>query len=741
MRRQNLRVVGKPLPRVDAGDKVTGKSVFVADVSLPGMLHAKLVRCPDSHARIVRIDLSRAEKLPGVKATITGKDLPTRRDCSTMAVEVVRYAGQPVAAVAADDPRIAEEAARLVRVEYEVLPAVVDPMEALKPGAPVVWPDGKRQKDHRGELLPPNVTGYSHFVHGDVERGFKESDFIFEDTFVTQTVHQGYLETHGYIAEADRATGKITLWTSTQSQFNLRGALLGMFRLAASRLRVVGLSIGGGFGGKSEVTMEPVCIVLAQKTGRPVKLILTREEDMTACTARGKQVIELKTGVKKDGRLVARRARIVGDGGAYGYASLMTVLVHGPYRIPNQESEGLNVATHTVAAGAHRAPGAPQALFACESQMDIIAGKLGMDAVEIRRKNLVNEGDFVAGALKMPRNGWRKALEEAADKSGWAQRKRRRNRGMGIACGPWDGATNISSAYVILDSDGTASVISGAVDVSGTDTSFAQITAETLGIRMEDVTVSLGDTDSTPYVDGSWGSRVTYAMGTVVKRAAEQVRKQVLGLAAKQLGEKAEDLEIVEGTIKSRKRPGKKMQLRELAQQALWEGGPLTGQASLSSLPSQPALAVQVAEVEVDRETGAVAVLKLTNAQDVGYAINPMSVEGQMEGAALTGMGYGLMEEYVYEEGPAAGWRLLNPSFLDYRLPTSLDMPEIESVIVEEPTDTGPFGVKGVGEPPVIPTAAAIANAIEDAVGVRIKELPITRERVLRAMQDAERDG
>lgn len=731
-------VVGKGIVRIDAADKVAGKSIYTADVMPSGMLYGKVLRSPHPHARLKSIDAAQAEQFPGVRAVITGKDFPA---CApgrepVMVTDKVCYEGQAVAAVAADDRHTAEEAIRLIEVEYEVLPAVTDPLEAMKADAPVIHEWREPVKDGEGKELPPNVNGFSRSVVGDVEKAFAEADLIVEDTFITHTDHQGYLEPHAATASVDEVTGKVRLWATTQGQFNLRQEVAGVMGIPIGQLVVYGSVCGGGFGGKAPATVEPIAIRLAQKAGRPVQVVMSREEEFLATTPRTGIVQTLRTAVKKDGTLLAREIKGLGNGGAYGSHGVSDGLMTGPYRLPNLLIESYSVNTNTLTPGAFRAPGGPESAFAFDSQMDIIARKLGLDPLEIRLKNLVEEGDFVFGGEKLPRNAWREALCAAAEKARWGNKKGKPCHGSGIACGHWRGYAGLSNVVVSVHEDGGVRVLSGAIDITGSDTVFAQIAAEVLGVDVADVAVVFADTDTALPAEGTWGSRTIYTMGSAVKRAAEEARAQLLQAAASDLGVSEEDLETANGKVQAKGNP---QRCRTIAEAVGWvqqTTGSIVGRASLTDLPLQPVLCAQVVDLHVDPATGQVTVDKITAAADVGFAINPVGVEGQIEGGAGMGMAYGLLEEYVYDKDG----KMLNPSWLDFRQPTAVDIGKIQSIIVEAPTDTGPFGAKHIGEPPIMPTAAAIANAIEDAVGVRVKEIPITPERLLKAIKEQGRD-
>jgi len=722
------RTVGQRVPRLDAPERVTGQTQFGADISLPGLVWGAVARSRHPHARLRAVNIEKALRMPGVLAIVTGRDFPRDTGIPVLARDKVRYQGEAIAAVAALTRDQAEAAARVVEVVYDLLPVVSDVREAIKPGAPRV---------HKAEesAALPNVCDETVVKRGDVKAGFAASDRIFEDTFETPWVHQGYIEPHVALADWDLVSGKVTVWSSTQAQFNLRSDLAEVLGLSMSRLRVIGTPVGGAFGGKAGATLEPLCAELSRRTGRPVKMVMTREEEFLANHPCGGSVLELKTGVKANGELVALEARLLFDTGAYEGAQSGTgaVLVQGPYRIPNLLVKAYAIYTNKPSAGARRALTSPHVHFAIESQLDIIAHTLGLDPLAIRLKNALRKGDPVVGDSALPYSVAAKVIRTAADRAGWSHGPKSRvsgskARGLGLAAGHWTCWAGPSSAYVQVNEDGTLSVMTGAVNLTGTDTSFAQIAAESFGIPVERVTVQVGDTDTGPRNEGSWGSRVLFGVGEAVRRACEDAKRQLGEAISGELGRKPSEIEVANGRVRAR--GGRSLPLAEAASRAADYRGAIVGRAALSELPFGISFAAQVAEVEVDRETGQVEVKRLTCAQDVGLAINPMSVEGQIEGAASQGIGYALSEEYVYDEG-----RLLNSSLMDFRMPTALDHPEYEVALIEERLDGGPFGAKGVGEPGLVPTAPAIANAIFAAVGARVRRIPITPERLLSEMK------
>ena len=760
-------VLGKRLPRVDALEKVTGAAQYGADVHLPGMLHGKFVRSKHPHAKIVSIDTNEAEKLPGVRAIITQDDVESGR--RVFASDKVLYLGEPIASVAATDPDIAEEAADLIQVNYEVLPVVQDVTEAIKPDAPRLHSDDTKDgparrairadlrklerddsQDHSAEIAELNaqleaiedevyynVSAETHTAVGDVEEGFAESDLVVEDTYVIPRVHQTYMEPHVSVADVD-STGKVTVWASTQGPFAIRSGIAGTLGIPLNQVNVIATTMGGGFGGRFGVALTHVpAVLLSQKTGRPVKIQMTREEEFTDGRPAPGCVITLKTGVKNDGQIVARQALAFWDSGSVSGASIgSTLRVRGVYKIPHLKVDAYGVYTNKSGTAAYRAPGTPQAAFAGESQLDDIARKLGMDPVEFRLKNMREEGDPIPGGgqrggSREPKVGYKETLQAIADAVGWQNRTKGQNQGWGVAIGDWTNGCGPGGMFVSIHEDGSARIFHGSMDISGTDTAITQIVAEVLTLPYDQVAITRGDTDSAPYATGSGGSVVTFTMGNTAKIAAEDTCKRILELAAERLNTEVDNLKLDGGKVTTVVGdPPKSIGFGELAAYSLsTTGGPIVGKGSFARQPTTPALAAQIAKVEVDAETGRIKVLKMASSQDVGFAINPMAVEGQIEGGTVQGYAWATMEEMQYDENGS-----VNPGFVDYRVPTSADLPTVESVIVEVEAPNGPFGAKGVGEPPITPTLATMANAVADAVGVRITELPMTPERVVDAL-------
>jgi len=753
--------IGRSLPRLDGGEKVSGLTRFAADLRLPGMLHCRLVLSPHAHARIVRIDGKAAAALPGVIGVFGGRDLPLRdqdptdRNRCPLALERALFAGHPVAAVVAESEALAEDAAALVTVEYEELPAAIDPEEAMRPEAPRVRAPGEGGSGEEALAMhgaggerqsasptAPNVVSTVHYSRGDVARGLAEADVVVERRYRTPMVHQGYLEPRAALASVD-AMGQLCVWTSTQALFHTRSEVAEALGLPEHRVRVVATPLGGGFGGKF-VLLEPLAAALAVALRRPVAVVLTRTEEFLATTPAPQSVIEVTTGARRDGTLTALRARVIFDAGAFAGApvSIACLMLGGYYRVPHLDIRGYEVLTHKPGNGAYRAPGAVQATFAIESQMDEVARAIGMDPLELRLLNAVREGDAMPNGRPWPRIGLRECLlrlkeVRAGHGTASAPGGGRGRRGTGIAVGGWMGGIEPASAVCRLDRDGTLTIVVGTVDMSGTSTTFAQIAAEAAGVPVEDVAVINADTEAAPYAGASGGSKITYTVGAAVERAAREARRQILAIAAAHLEAAVEDLELVDRRVRVRGVPDRGVAIAELAKLSMQFGAryePVLGRGSTATIARAPAFAAHLAEVEVDAETGHARVTRHLVVQDVGRALNPAAIEGQIQGAVAQGVGWALLERMVYDgEG-----QLLTATLMDYALPQSDQVPPVEIALVEVPSEAGPFGAKGVGEPPVIAAPAAIANAIADATGCRLTELPITSDALYRALAAAE---
>ena len=752
--------VGKPITRVEGAGKVTGETVYAADIQLPRMLHCKLLRSPFAHAKIKSIDTAKALALEGVERVVTAADLPqfearrmSNRGYNMLASDEAVFYGQPVAAILARDLSTAEEALELIDVEYEELPVVLDPIAAMADDSPLARAptadaeiDRSESKGHVSVETqdtksdkPSNIASQAKFTRGEIDQGFADADVIVERTWRTAMMHQGYIEPHATIADYNPTSGELTMWTATQGQFFVRDQISSMLRIPSTKIRVIGTELGGGFGGKISLN-QTLVTALSRLCGKPVKLIFTRTDDLVGATPSPQCVVELKTGMKKDGSVTAIKAKIVYDAGAYPGASAVVgaLLIGGYYNFPTLDIESYEVLTNKVSVGAIRAPGAHNVTFAIESHMDMMVRELGLDPLEVRLQNAVDKGDEMPSKAKYPAIGMKECLESIRDSELWQSRGKQTNgngkaRGIGMAVGGWLGGLQPAAAHVELNGDGTIKVIVGANDITGTNTAFSQIAAEELGVPLEMVNVTTGDTKSSPFAGMSAGSKTLFTVGRAVKEAAEDARQQMFSIAAERLEANPEDLESVGGQINVKGSPDKSLKLRRLAGITTGFGAlypPIIGRGAITARKQAPGFTAQACEVEVDEDTGEVTVLGWTTAQDAGFAINPLAVAGQMQGGSTQGLGIALWEEMMYDDKG----KLLNPSFLDYRLPTALDVPNIETRIVEVPSEDGPYGARGVGEPSIIAGVAAIANAVEDATGARVTEAPITPERILRAL-------
>jgi xanthine dehydrogenase molybdenum-binding subunit len=728
-------IVGQRAPRVDALDKVTGRAKYTADLKLPGLLHGAFLHSPHAHARILRIDLSRAAALPGVKAILTQDKLAgkvskivdtehgTSYDFKAFAQAKVKFQGEKIAAVAATTREIAEEAVSLIEVEYEVLPAVVDVLAAIAPDAPIIHDEQKPLTTHDGRVLR-NVASQVDVVEGDVEMGFAASDHIFEDTYVIPRAHQAYIEPQVAIADVGPG-GKITVWTSTQGIFATRSNIARALGVSPRLVNVIGMTIGGGFGAKlGGGVVDIYAVLLSQSAGRPVKIVYNREEEFLDARPAQGLTITIKTGVRHDGKILARQAIGYWDIGQQGRGAWRTDRIRGVYDFPNLETHGYDVVTNKPLAGPYRAPCGPQVAFASESQLNQIARALGIDPIEFR---LINMKEATA------QSDFKATLRAIAERAGWSQRQSGPNEGWGVAIGQWTNGSQPANALCALQDDGSITVFSGLMDVSGSDTSIAQIAAETAGVSLDRVTVIRGDSDSAPVAPNSGGSNATYSVGNAVHRAASHVKERVLAIASELLEVRSEDLDVGNNQVWVRGVPERKVGFAQVAQKAgRSPGGPICETGGFNALPSAMTIAAQIVKVEVDPETGKVWLRYAGQSLDCGRALNPMSIEGQMEGGMVQSFGWGLWEQLAY----APDGRMLNPGFLDYHIATALDVPDLETELVEIPTLNGPYGAKGVAEPPITPGIAALQGAILDAVGIDLHEAPFTPERVRAALRD-----
>ena len=740
--------VGKAVTRLEGPQKVTGTALYPADVLVPGMLWGKALRSPLPHARILNVDTSRASRLPGVHAVLTGADLSGiyigRRmlDLPVLAWDKVRFIGQKVAAVAAEDPDIAEDALEFIDVEYEELPAVFDPLEAMRPGAPILHETINSYKGLPEPVQEPtNRFVHSEWSKGDIERGFAEADVLFEHTFTLPRTHQVYLEPHACLVQVDQE-GRVQVWVNSKVPFPLRGQIATAIGLEPDRVRINVSHIGGDFGGKGDPMDVPLSYFLARASGRPVKMVMTFLEELTAGNPRHPATITLRSGVKTDGSIVARQASVVFNSGAYGAFKpgpgvnlLGASGLGGSYRIPNVHIESDMVYTNTVPGGFMRAPGAPQAVFAVESHMDMIAHQMGMEPLELRRRNLLQEGDDTPTGqpLRQVRSG--QTLDAAVKAVGWDSPKPGPNTGRGIAFydRPTGGAE--SSATVIVESDGTVTLRSPTPDVgTGTHTVLSQIIAEELSIPLDAINVVTIDTDSGPFDAGVAGSWVTHSAGQATFQATQQVRQRLIDVAAGVLGSAQEEVRLHSGRFRS-SAGAADISLADVAAEAARAGEPVAAQVTYRPEGGRDitSFCAQIAEVEVDPETGQIKVRRFVSAHDVGTVINPLGHQGQIEGGIIQGLGYALMEELRVEEG-----QVTTAHLGDYKIPTMQDIPELITPLLEEPAGPTPYQGKGIGEISNCPVAAAIANAVFDAVGVRITDLPITAEKVLAALKGKE---
>jgi CO/xanthine dehydrogenase Mo-binding subunit len=759
---REVRGVGLSIPRFDAPEKVTGRTQYVADVHVPGLLQARLLRSPHAHARITRIDTSRARALPGVRAVLTAADIPElkpgakTRAHALMAIDRVVFAGQPVAAVAADDLGIADEAIDLIEVDYEPLPVAADPVASMAVDAPRV-PDQGTEADtseaqaHSGIAVSgtvtttkaPNIAQESQLSRGDVAAEMAKADLVVERTYRVPMVHQGYIEPHSAIADVD-PHGRITIWSSTQGAFACRAEVADVLDIPEGRIKVIPMECGGAFGAKIRALVEPLAVLLSRAAGRPVSLIMTRREELMAGMPAPSVTIRLKTGVKQDGTPLALEAETIVESGAYSGAllTMSAVFLASVYQWPTFDARGFEVLTHKTSVAAYRAPLAPQTHFAIDSQMDHIAHRLGLDPAEYKLRFLQHGGDPMANGQEWAVNGAAECLGALAEHPLWREREAWRAsggrdghglRGTGLAIGGWVPNIQPTSATVRLEPDGTLAVVTGSVDIAGTNMGLALIAAEAYGVDVERVRVITGDTDTSPLTGISAGSKTTYTTGASVAAAARDAREQTLAIAARELEVSTDDLDVEGDSVVVRGVPDKAIKLATIGKRSNAFASkipPVLGAASLAFSVQAPAFAAELARLEIDPDTGEVTLTDFVIAQDVGKAINPLGIEGQMQGGAVQSLGFALTEGLFYDEQA----RLTNPSLLDYRKLTAADLPNLETVLVEVPAPHGPFGARGVGEPPIVPALAAVANAVEDATGLRLTELPLTPEKIALAI-------
>ena len=744
--RPRYKYVGTRPVRHDGLEKVTGRARFAADLSLAGQLVGRVVRSPHPHARIASIDTSEAEAVPGVKSVVTRDDFPPvkpgDRDyevrVNLMARDKVLYAGHAVAAVAAVTPAAAARAAAAVKVEYELLPPVLTIDDALDDSLPPLHAHTVTFDPDVED--PSNVTSVMKLAEGDAAAAFESADIVVERSFTTKPVHQGYIEPHAVVADTGQ-DGRSTVWCSSQGHFNVRAQTASMLGWETARIKVVPAEIGGGFGGKTTVYLEPLAVALSAKAGRPVKMVMTRDEVFRATGPAYGTKIRVKLGATAEGELVAGDAWLAYSTGAFdgpgGLLGAMTVFES--YKIPDFEVASYNVVTNTPKSAAYRAPAAPMTAFAVETILDEIAVAAGVDPIDLRLRNAVVEGyPSTLGRVPRPRIGFVECLEAIRDHPHY-RAPLGENQGRGVAAGYWFNIGESSSATVNLSEDGTATVVTGSPDIGGSRASMALMAAEELGIDVYDVQPVVGDTEAVGFTDITEGSRATFATGMAVVKACRRLIEDLRGRAAKMMGADVDDVAWEDGravcTGAGADDGGDRapLPLAAITKEAKKTGGPLTATASLNARGAGPSFAVHVCDVEVDSETGVVRVVRYTASQDAGTAIHPSYVEGQIQGGVAQGVGWALNEEYIFDSDGV----MENPGFLDYRVPVASDLPMIDAVIVEVPNPEHPYGVRGVGETGIVPPIPAVANAIFDATGCRLFDLPMSPIRVLEAITAA----
>lgn len=742
---KKYKVLGTRPIRHDGTDKVTGRAIYGNDVQLANMVHGRILRSTHAHARIKAIHTADAEALPGVLAIVTSADFPDLKDkvadlgegrvnlahlgANCLAHGKVFYRGHAVAAVCAVNPHVAEEALGLIKVDYEPLPSVTWVMDAMQPSAPLLHSDVFTDDMGKFSEKPSNISRHIHFEQGTVDAAFAKADLIVEHEFKTATVHQGYIEPHVCTALWNQ-DGHLTIWTSTQGSFSARQQVAELLEIGLSRVTVIPTEIGGGFGGKIPVYLEPVAAILSRKCGRPVKMAMSRAEVFEGTGPTPGSFMRLKLGATKAGKLVAGEAWLAYDAGAFpgGMIGPGCMCVFSCYDIPNARVDGYDVVLNKPKTAAYRAPGATQAAFACETVMDELAEKLKLDPIDFRLLNAAKEGTRRVDGPAYPRVGFVETLQAAKNSDHWRTPLVGKNRGRGIASGYWFNIGLKSSASASVNADGTVNLVEGSTDIGGTRTSLAMQLAETLGISAAEVLPQVANTDTVGYTDVTGGSRVTFATGLAAYKVGLDIRQQMCERAAQIWDTQVSQVTYEDGTFRHN---GESMTFRELAGKLHNSGGTIVGRASVDPEGFTHGFGTHLVDVEVDPDTGKVTILRYTAIQDVGKAIHPSYVEGQMQGGSVQGIGWALNEEYFYDDQG----RMRNASYLDYRMPTTLDVPMIETIIVEVPNPDHPYGVRGVGETPIVAPPAAVACAVYRATGCRMTELPMSPPKVWAAMR------
>ena len=746
------KVIGTRPIRHDGADKVTGRAIYGGDTRLPGMLYAQVLRSPHAHARIKSIDTSKAEQLEGVRAVVTGKDLPPTtsnemidlgegaqslkflRD-NVLATDKTLYRGHVVAGVAATSLHIAEEALGLIEVDYEVLKPVIHALDAMKEDAPLLHDFQTTQEFGEGTGKKSNIAMHSILKLGDIEKGFAAADVVAEYEVNTATVHQGYIEPHNATATW-QMDGKLTIWTSTQGSFVVQKQTAAVLNIPVSDVKVVPQEIGGGFGGKIPVYLDPVAAMLSRKTSHPVKMVMTRADCFEGTGPTPGSYVRVKMGASRDGKITAGDSYIAFESGAYpgGLVGAAAMCIFACYDVPNGVIDFYDVVVNKPRSFAYRAPGSTHVAFAIEKVMDDLALQLGLDPIEFRLRNIATEGTRRVDGVVYPRIGAKETLEAIRDSDHNKTPLKGANRGRGVALGYWFNVGLQSSVTAGVNVNGTVHLVEGSTDIGGSRTSIAMQFAEVLGLAAEDVTPTVADTSGIGYTDVTGGSRVTFATGMAAHDAAQDVKRQMLERAAMIWECEASAAEFVDGQYCHKSDSSKSLSFKDIAAKMEETGGPIVGRATVNPAAGVGgSFAANVVDVEVDPETGKVDILRFTVAQDAGKAIHPSYVEGQMQGGSAQGVGWALNEEYFYTEDGV----MANSTFLDYRIPTALDLPMIETIIIEVPNPGHPFGVRGVGEANIAPPPAAIASAIHNAVGVTLCDLPMRPDRVLAAIQES----
>ena len=755
---EEFDTVGTNPIRHDGADKVTGRAKYGADTILPGMLYGKILRSPHAHAVIKSVDTSAAAAHPGVHAVVTSADWPETSmklvdlaegsihnlgflSMNVLARGKALYKGHAIAAVAAVSAHAAEEATKLIKVEYEVLKPVLTAIEGMKPDAPILHerlasvanpalrPGGLL--DDNADSMRTNIANEFEFNLGDVEQGFKDADVIVEKTTTTQAVHQGYIEPQAGVAQWSE-DGKLTIFSSSQGQFTVRDHTARFLGIAVGQVKAVPMEIGGGFGAKGITYVEPIAALLSQKSGRPVKVQLSRTEVFEGTGPTSGTQISVKLGATKEGKLIAAEAELIYEAGAFPGSPVGAGIqcMMGQYDIPNGHLKAIDVVVNRPKSAAYRAPGAPASAFCMETAMDELAEKLGIDPLEFRLMNIASEGVRRVTGPMTPLVGYTETLQAVKDHQHYNTKLEGKKRGRGIATGWWANNSGPASAVLVVNSDGTVSLTEGSPDIGGSRAAMAMHVAEVLGLSVTDIKPQVGDTDSIGFTSNTGGSSVTFKTGWACYNAAQSVKQQMIERAAKIWEIPDADVEYKEAVLQHISDPELKLNFKQIAARMVPTGGPIVASAGVNPPGPGPSIGVHLVDVEVDTETGKVEILRYTAAQDAGKAIHPAYVEGQIQGGAVQGIGWALNEAYIYNDDGA----LLNSSFLDYRMPTSLDLPMIDTIIVEVANPAHPYGVRGVGEVPIVPPMAAISNAIYDAIGIRMNDLPMSPDKILEAL-------